>query len=459
MIDTFTISVTATAGMVLGILGLASFAMNANGALPVVSSGSIGTTMVGVLAGLYIGLVSWSPLAVGDAEASSTLMTIATVLFVVATTILLIGSVHALWRARGLPTLSLFRRDTVDRLKTQNIELHRQVDVGTEQLHELKRRFHVALKDSRITVAMLDTHLRYVWLHNPPDGFDVSEMIGKRDDEIYDGSAGREALLAKKQVIATGQEIETEIEISPREPSQQKRYFNLTIEPYYANSGQLHGLLSVSVETTEERQREQRLRDTLLEVSHRTKNQLAMLAGLGRQLQKKYPDAKPYADALSERIRVMSACQDALVANDWSAVDLDALLLNVLAPYAPNFTSACASTPPIAIVPGSVQTLGMAMLELFAAAADHDGRGTKLSPNVTWVLESQQQTHKTTTRQLVISVNWPSGVSQKATQVDTPELDRVTKQLVNSALSGTVEWRVTDEAFGFRLTVPSEHLV
>jgi PAS domain-containing protein len=47
-----------------------------------------------------------------------------------------------------------------------------------------QERFAVALKHSPILVYNCDAQLRYTWVHNPPAGFSVEQMLGRCDEEL-----------------------------------------------------------------------------------------------------------------------------------------------------------------------------------------------------------------------------------------------------------------------------------
>lgn len=265
-------------------------------------------------------------------------------------------------------------RRTLDRLRRSRSELQQRVEERSRKLQEQEKRLRIALRDSNISVAMQDTDLRYVWLRNSPAGFSAPEWIGKRDDEVLPPEAALVATLAKNTVLDTGEDVTVELCVAPPEEGGRTRFFDLTSEPYYEETGELQGLLSVFVETTEKRHREELLKTTLLEVSHRTKNQMAVLMSIARRLAQANPDVPTFLAAFEARMRALSICQDVLVEHDWSAPGLERLIRAQLEPYLPKTTrdafKLTVSGPEVFINPAAVQNLGLVIHEMILNARD-----------------------------------------------------------------------------------------
>lgn len=282
-------------------------------------------------------------------------------------------------------------RRTLNRLRRSRDELETRVIERTREVHEQEKRLRLALRDSNISVFMQDADLRYVWMRNAPEGFNAHEVIGKVDEEILPATAARVASKAKRQVIETGEDVTFEACIEPQEVGGRMRYFEVTTEPYYDAAGKLSGLLSVSVETTETREREELLKATLREVSHRTKNQLAILMSIARRLAINKPETVMFLPAFEARMRALSICQDVLIENDWAVAPLESLVRAQLAPYLsrgsrPN-SAVAIKGPDVGIIPTSVQNLGLIIHELALNAKDSGALDAATGPiEISWKL-------------------------------------------------------------------------
>lgn len=353
-------------------------------------------------------------------------------------------------------------RRTLNRLRKSRLELDQRVKERTREVHEQEKRLRIALRDSNISVFMQDTNLRYVWMRNAPEGFNASEVIGKCDEEILPPSAAKVAAAAKRHVIETGEDLTTEICVEPRTANETARYFDVTTEPYYDERGELQGLLSVSVETTEKRRREELLKATLMEVSHRTKNQLAVLMSIARQLGATKPETKNFLPAFEARLRALSICQDVLVEYDWAAPPLDHLVRAQLEPYLTrNRVSSSTlkiSGPDVRITPTAVQNLGLVLnefaLNAFENGAMNDPAGRL---EITWELREAVE-HGPDGKTLAIEWIESSGNISPASELKSRFGQAMAHKLARSALSGRLTFEPTADQLIIRLLVGSSAL-
>ena len=54
-----------------------------------------------------------------------------------------------------------------------------------EELKLCEERFRIALLHSPVRVFNQDLNLRYTWIHNPPLGYKVEEVLGRTDAELF----------------------------------------------------------------------------------------------------------------------------------------------------------------------------------------------------------------------------------------------------------------------------------
>src|SRR6476619_625116 len=84
-----------------------------------------------------------------------------------------------------------------------------------EALRVTTERFEAAIQASHVVVFNQDRQLRYTWILNPALGYNASEVIGKRDTELFeraDDAARTEAI--KQRVIETGMGERQEVTIA-----------------------------------------------------------------------------------------------------------------------------------------------------------------------------------------------------------------------------------------------------
>jgi PAS domain S-box-containing protein len=121
---------------------------------------------------------------------------------------------------------------------------------------------------------------------------------------------------------------------------------------------------------SERREREERIRFLMREVSHRSKNMLALVQAVARQTVATSGDS--FFERFSERIHSMARSQDLLVRNDWRGVGMEELARSQLAHFADAIGQRIhISGPELMLSSAAAQAIGMALHELATNAAKH----------------------------------------------------------------------------------------
>ncbi|MES2711200.1 MAG: PAS domain S-box protein [Pseudomonadota bacterium] len=126
------------------------------------------------------------------------------------------------------------------------------------ELLRTRRRFELALENSPITLFEQDTELRYTWVHNPAPGFQATNLVDHTDDELMDPGAAASIGALKRRALESGEPQRDEVVAhAPRCPPE---YFDLSVEPLRASSGDIIGIMGAAVNITERKQAEAALR-------------------------------------------------------------------------------------------------------------------------------------------------------------------------------------------------------
>jgi two-component sensor histidine kinase len=121
---------------------------------------------------------------------------------------------------------------------------------------------------------------------------------------------------------------------------------------------------------SERREREERIRFLMREVSHRSKNMLALVQAVARQTVASSGDR--FFERFSERIHSMASSQDLLVRNDWRGVGMEELARSQLAHFADAIGLRIhMGGPEVMLSAAAAQAIGMALHELATNAAKH----------------------------------------------------------------------------------------
>ena len=166
----------------------------------------------------------------------------------------------------AVPSTSSHRLSSVQAGQVLRKRAESQREAALEALRESEERFRIALKNSPIVVFNQDRELRYTWICNPHPGFDPQAVLGKTDAELLPADDAACLTEIKRRVLETGvtarEEVKTTID-------GQAFFYDLTVEPLHAQSGNITGVTCVSIDITERKKTEeeskkssQLLRDT-----------------------------------------------------------------------------------------------------------------------------------------------------------------------------------------------------
>jgi PAS domain S-box-containing protein len=267
---------------------------------------------------------------------------------------------------------------TLDELKEARQQLEQRVATRTKELAEAKQRFEIALRGSPITVFSQDRDMRYVWVHNPPAGIKPSDLVGKTESEVLPNESAAPIVAAKERAMATGesQTIESKFALFGRE-----RSFYLVIEPLRDDRGGIVGTTSVAVDITERKEAEDQLRLLLRELTHRSKNLLAVINAIARQTASRTRSIDDFLQRFSARLVAIGCSQDLLVADDWHGASLRTLIEQQLSAHADRFGGQIIiDGEDIVLKPEAIQNIGLALHELatnaqkYGALSEDSGR-------------------------------------------------------------------------------------
>ena len=259
--------------------------------------------------------------------------------------------------------------------------LQDQVDAQARELNLLRARlarYDTALRGSRVTVFTQDRDLRYTSISNPMFGHSVEDIVGRTDEEILPAEGGPAIIALKREALASGQAKRAEL---PLADGPGMRWRDLHVEPLRNEAGAIVGLTCASVDVTERREGEAHLRLLLRELTHRSKNLLAVIQAMARQTARHAGSIDGFLKQFSARLQALAASHDLLVRESWYGASLGELVGSQLAAYIERGRGQVAfEGPDIALKPEAAQNLGLALHELavnaarFGALSVPDGR-------------------------------------------------------------------------------------
>jgi PAS domain S-box-containing protein len=243
--------------------------------------------------------------------------------------------------------------------------LAQQLEEQGRELNLLRTRFaryETALRGSHVTIFTQDCDLRYLSIGNPMFGRSVEDILGRTDQEILPAGSGAEIIALKREAIATGKAKRAEFALTDGPGA---RWHDLHVEPLRNEAGAIVGLTGASVDVTERKEGEAHLRLLLRELTHRSKNLLAVIQAMARQTAHHAGSIDAFLVQFGARLQALAASHDLLVRESWYGASLGELVRSQLAVYIERASGQIDfEGPEVALKPEAAQNLGLALHEL-----------------------------------------------------------------------------------------------
>ncbi len=237
----------------------------------------------------------------------------------------------------------------------------------TEDLATAAQRYEVALRGSHVAVFTQDTALRYTSVSKPLFGLEPELMRGRTDTELLPTAADIVAL--KSEILKEGAPRDAELRV---ESGKSLFWYDVHIEPMRDVTGNLIGLTGAAVDITERKEAEAHLRLLMRELTHRSKNLLAVIQAMARQTARHTGNVEQFLDRFGARLQALARSHDLLVQESWHGASLNDLVRSQLAHYLDRTPDQISiAGPEVILKPEAAQSLGLALHELTANAATH----------------------------------------------------------------------------------------
>jgi PAS domain S-box-containing protein len=237
----------------------------------------------------------------------------------------------------------------------------------TEELRGVVQRYETALRGSNVTVFTQDRDLIYTSMSGPMLGLQVDEIVGRSDEEILPEPSRRAIIALKRRVLGDGQPADAEVSIGE---AFARRWFDLHIEPLRDVTGKIVGLIGAAVDNTARKEGEVHLRLLMRELTHRSKNLLAVIQAMARQTARHTGSVDVFMEQFGARLQAIAASHDLLVQESWHGASLHELVRAQLGQYLDGAgAQVVIDGPGIVLKPEAAQSLGLAIFELLDNAA------------------------------------------------------------------------------------------
>ncbi|EJF79089.1 hypothetical protein MCO_00526 [Bartonella sp. DB5-6] len=172
-----------------------------------------------------------------------------------------------------------------------------------------------AIRGADIFVLYQTTNLVYLWAENLPQHLHNKWRMGCRDSDLFSLDLADNMETIKLQVLATGkmQTIEARFE----DMAKQAVWYKFSIDCHRNDNGDIIGIITTGVDISGLRRREQVLKILLREVSHRSKNLLAIIQSIASQTARYTESLQVFLRKFQGRLHSLSHSQDLITDSDW----------------------------------------------------------------------------------------------------------------------------------------------
>lgn len=267
---------------------------------------------------------------------------------------------------------------TLLELETARRDLETRVAERTKDLELVTARFKTALRGSKVYVSSQDRSLRYIAVTEPMLGLEIGDILGRTDADILPPESRDEIVALKRRALDTGLPSDGEVSIGKGPTA---LWYDFHVEPLLDDAGTAVGVTCAAVDITERRRGEDHLRLLLRELTHRSKNLLAVIQAMARQTARHAGSTEAFLEQFGARLQALATSHDLLIQESWHGVSLEELIRSQLGSHleraAPHVHIAGDG---VLLKPEVAQTLGLALHELasnaekFGALSRPDGR-------------------------------------------------------------------------------------
>jgi PAS domain S-box-containing protein len=236
------------------------------------------------------------------------------------------------------------------------------------RVHRTSALFEAVINMTPDLVFVKDLQSRAL-LRNPAALFGKSwdDIAGRKEAEWHrDPREAEQVVENDRKVIASGVSMQfEEMFTTPKGV----RMLLSTKSPLLDEQGKIVGTIGVSTDITERENRARHVEFIMRELSHRSKNLLAIIQSIARQSIKQSADLEDFESRFIARLAALARLHDLLVQENWHGASMQAIVETQVGPFASGRLTA--SGPDVLLRPAIAQLMSMVFHELATNASKY----------------------------------------------------------------------------------------
>jgi PAS domain S-box-containing protein len=344
---------------------------------------------------------------------------------------------------------------TLQRLQEAREQLEQRVDQRTREVEHSKARLEALITASAQVFWTTDTEGQVEedspsWRAFTGQTYDEWKGNGWLDavhpaDRAKTLTAWREAVEAQKMY---------NVEYRLKHAGGDYRWTSARGVPLFDEAGAVSQWVGMNEDITPRKRSEEHANLIMRELSHRTKNLLAVIASLARRTFDGSRDPRAQADDFVDRIHGLARSHDLLVRGDWRGVWLNDLVKSHLEPFGLDPERIVVDGPPIEIRPEAAQTIGLALHELATNATKHGALKTTTGRlEVSWRVHDEDVPP-------TLFLEWREDTVAKPDGPTPSGFGRLMlEQLVGASVGGSTKYELGDRRVVWTLSAPLEAVI
>ncbi|TGQ45752.1 MULTISPECIES: sensor histidine kinase [unclassified Mesorhizobium] len=302
-----------------------------------------------------------------------------------------------------------------------------------------------ALHNAGISVLYQDREMKTIWARNmrapwTSDGADSNDILPAAQAERIGA--------ARHNVVASGNPERLELSVPADDGV---RWFQVWIDADHGDGGAVQGVVTTMVETTEQKRREQTLKTLLREVSHRSKNLLAIIQSIATQTGRYSDTLGDFLTRFRGRLQSLASSQDLVTSSNWRGAALRELVSGQVGRYGadPLRSLRFRGENPY-LNPNAALHIGLAMHELAVNSVSY---GALSRPD--GFVEVTADLTAAHAGEPALSLTWAEAIGANDNRRNEKRFGSVAlERVVPTSLNGTATLEIAGGRLEYRLIVP-----